>query len=277
MPRVAARAALRTVHRLFFSDLPLMSAGMALYALLAVVPIMTAIVSIYGLIADPRQIHRHLASLTIVFPPAVVRFVIDELEREASRSSNALGFALAGSIFLALLSARSVAGACVTTLQYAYRVPDRREFAHRQAFNLTVSLIAIVGMVVTAALVVGLPALVALFRLGASVRAMAEQLRWPLLLVAYTAAVLGMYRMAPSHAPPGGRRLWPGAIVATVVWMATSFGLSVYVDRVTNYETVYGAFGGVMIVILWFYLTAISVVVGALLNAELERAAEPAG
>lgn len=277
MPRVARTAILRTLHRVIGGDLSVMSAGVALYALLAIVPALTSIVSIYSLVADPTEIEAHLAGLAVVFPRPVVDFLVQQLEREAARTSGELGLALMGSLFLALWSARAAASALVSALHHAYRIPEVRDWHIRLAFNVAMSIVAIVGLVITAGVVVALPALVPLFRLPAVVGSLLEQARWPVMLVVYASAMMALYRLAPAPRPLPVRHVWPGSLVATTVWLLSSFGLSVYVARIADYENVYGAFGSVIVVVLWFYLSALSVLLGGVLNAELERAATSTG
>jgi membrane protein len=97
------------------------------------------------------------------------------------------------------------------------------------------------------------------------------------MLVVYASAMMALYRLAPAPRPLPVRHVWPGSLVATTVWLVSSFGLSVYVARIADYENVYGAFGSVIVVVLWFYLSALSVLLGGVLNAELERAATSTG
>jgi membrane protein len=267
----------RTLHRVVGGDLSVMSAGVALYALLATIPALTSIVSIYSLVADASEIEAHLAGLELVFPRAVVDFLVQQLEREAERSQGEIGLALGGSLVLAMWSARAAASAVVAALHHAYRIPETRTFWQRLGFNLAVSLSAIIGLVITSGIVVALPALVPLFRLGETIGSFMDQARWPVLLVVYSGAMMALYRLAPAPRPLPVRHVWPGAVLATAVWLVSSYGLSIYVGRIADYENVYGAFGSVIVVILWFYLSALSVLLGGVLNAELERAAAPTG
>jgi len=274
-PRSAA--VVRTAHRVLRGDLSVMSAGVALYALLAALPALTAIVSIYSLVANPVDIEPQLSGLVGVLPRPVVGFLVAQLEREASRPHDQLGLALGGSLALALWSARAAAAATVDAVHHAYGCPETRNFSRRFMFRISMALATIIGLLVTAAIVVALPAVVALIGLGETAIDWVGLARWPVLLVVYTGSMAALYRLAPSPRPMTRRRLAPGALAATVLWLAGSYGLSTYVQRINDYENVYGAFGGVVVVILWFYVSALSVLLGGVLNAELERAAAPAG
>jgi membrane protein len=117
--------------------------------------------------------------------------------------------------------------------------------------------------------VVALPGIVALLHLRGF--GLVRWLRWPSLMAVLYGALLLLYRYAPSPRPLAERHLWPGSLVATLLLVAVSIGLSQWVERVSNYELFYGAFGSVVVVLLWFYLSTISLVLGGFINAELER------
>jgi membrane protein len=125
------------------------------------------------------------------------------------------------------------------------------------------------GLIVLFGVTVGVPALISLFDLRGYGLIF---LRWPILMALLFIALLALYRFAPSPRTLGTERhLWPGALLGTVVLLLVSFGLSQYVERVAQYDVVYGAFGGVVVVLLWFYLSVIALVIGGFVNAELER------
>lgn len=261
------------VKEVVTSDAPVLAAGTALFALLATIPGMAAIVTVYGLVADPSDIAAHLDGLRQVFPGEVVDFLVTVMEREAGRSSKTLGLALATTLGLALYSARSAAGAMFAALNHVYRVEDERPTLRRLALTLAVAAATLVGLFVLSAVIVALPAVIALLRLPADVEAMTELLRWPLLLVLVMVGLVALYRAAPAPREHGHQHLWRGAIAATLLWLAASWLLSVWVDRVADYENVYGAFASVLVLILWFYASALCVLLGGMVNAQLERAA----
>src|SRR5215468_5326566 len=115
---------LRAAHDALLGEMPVMAAGTALFAILATVPTLAAVVGVYGLVADPHAIHDHLRGLETVLPREVVTFVGDQLERQSTRSSGELGIALATSVVLAVYSARGAARALIAVLNRAYRVRE---------------------------------------------------------------------------------------------------------------------------------------------------------
>jgi len=165
----------------------------------------------------------------------------------------------------------------VDSLNRAYRVRERRGPLHRFGLSLAMAGGALIGLIVVLVVTVGLPGLISLLDLKGY--GLVTILRWPALMAIVFLGLLALYRFAPSPRDLGTERhLWPGALVGTVVLVAVSIGLSQYVERVAHYDMVYGAFGSVIVVLLWFYLSVMALVIGGFVNAELERhdgAAQP--
>jgi membrane protein len=262
---------LRAAHAALLGNMPVLAAGTALFAILATVPALGAVVSIYGLAADPHQIESHLRGLDTVLPRAVVDFLISELGRQASRSTGELSATIITSGVLALYSARGAANALIDGLNTAYRVRERRRPLRRILTSLGLAAATIVGLMVLATVVVALPGFLALFRIGGDGERLANALRWPILFAATFAGQLALYRVAPSPREMTRRHTWPGALVGTSLWVLVSAGLSMWVDRVADYQVFYGAFASVIVTLLWFYVSVLAILIGGFVNAELER------
>ncbi|HET9624449.1 MAG TPA: YihY/virulence factor BrkB family protein [Kofleriaceae bacterium] len=261
---------IRAIHDALLGDMPVLASGTSLYALLAAVPTIAAVVGIYGLIADPHEIHGHLRGLASVLPPEVVQFVSDQLELQAQRSSGELGVAIATSLGIALYSARGAARGLIIALNCAYRIRDHRSWPRRLLLSFAMAGVTLVGLIVMFGVIVALPGIAALLHLRGL--GIVGWLRWPVLMALFFAAFLLLYRYAPAPRPLGRERyLWPGSLIATVLLVLVSWGLSQWVERVSNYALIYGAFGSIVVVILWFYLSTIALILGGFLNAELER------
>lgn len=265
----AAAHWLRAAHDALLGEMPVLAAGTALFAILATVPTLAAVVGVYGLIADPHAIHGHLRGLETVLPPEVVTFVGDQLERQATRSSGELGIAVATSIVVAVYSARGAARALIAVLNRAYRVRDRRRVVHKILLSVAMAAVTLVGLMLMFGVVVALPGIVALLHLQGY--GLVRWFRWPSLMALLYGALVLLYRYGPSPRPMVERHLWPGALTATLLLVLVSWGLSQWVERVSHYELFYGAFGSIVVVLLWFYLSTIALVLGGFLNAELER------
>jgi len=262
---------LRAARAALLGEMPILAAGTALYAIIATVPALAAVTSVFGIVADPQQIDSHLKGLETVMPHEVVQFIGSQLERQAQRSSGELSFQLVTGLLAAVISARSSARALIDSLNRAYRVREQRRPLVKLAFSIAMAFATIIGLMVTFAIIVALPAIIA----AAGLRGyhLVRVLRWPLLLGLVLGTLGLMYRFAPSPRPLERRHIWPGAGIATTLLIIVSWGLSLWVDNVATYASFYGAFGSVIILILWFYLSTIALIVGGFINAELERGA----
>ena len=261
---------LRAARDALLGEMPILAGGTALFAIFAVVPMLAALVAIYGVVADPNEINSHVEGLASILPAQVTRFVIDQLERQARSSSRELGLALAVSIFVAMVSARGAARAMIDSLNRAYRVKDTRTPLMKFVVTILMAAGTLVGLLLMFGSVIALPAIFAMLHLENY--AVVQWLRWPALMAVTFATLLALYRYAPSPRPLGTQRhLWPGAAISTFLLVVLSLALSVWVERVANFDLWYGAFGSVIVILLWFYLSVIAIVLGGFVNAELER------
>ena len=204
-------------------------------------------------------------------PTAVVDFIIDQLARQAKRSSGELVGAIVTSLAVALYSARGASSALMDAFNRVYRVREQRRTLRRIATTLLLAATSLFGLMLLATLIVALPAVLQLLHVPGDDAVLASYLRWPIMAVAVYFAVVWLYWVAPSPRPMVQRHLWPGAVVGTTLWMLVSFGLSLWVDRVANYQALYGGFATAVVVLLWFYVSVIAILIGGFVNAELER------
>ncbi len=266
----AAAHWLRAGREALLGEMPILAGGTALFAVVSVVPTLAATVALYGVIADPMRIESHFAGLESVLPPQVVAFLADQLARKAAGSQSELGVAAAVSVLIALVASRGAARALIDSLNRAYRVRERRRPLHKLLVTLAMAGGTLLGLLLMLVAVVALPAIFAVTGLGSY--AIVQWLRWPILMFVTFCTLLALYRFAPSPRPLGTvRHLWPGAATATTLLVIVSVGLSIWVDRVAAYDLWYGAFGSAVVVLLWFYLSVMSLVIGGFVNAELER------
>jgi membrane protein len=255
------RIALHT-HR---DDATFLAAGVALYLILGLIPTIAAAVSIYALAADAAEIQRHMAGLDRVLPDAVYELIVDQLQLAARRSDNELGLTAAGAVVVALYSMRASADAVLTAIEHVEGAPPRWKGWRRLVLTLVIALGALVALVTLLAVVVAVPATSA--TLGSSDRSWLFTLRWPVLIGIGVSSLTVFYALgAPRRRL---RHVVPGALLGTAIGLVASFGVSYYVTELAGYRTLYGAFGGAMIVLVWFYVVSLSVIIGAVTNAEV--------
>jgi membrane protein len=246
-------------------NLDILAAGVALFAILSFMPAIGATVAIYGLVADPADIHAQVAPLARVIPYDVMAVVTKQLTRAAESDGEALGWATALSLALALFSAMGGARATIQALNVVNRRAEERTYLRQSGVAFVLSMGGIMTIIVAVALVVVLPTVLHFVRIEADTELLVTLGRWPALFLLISSGLAVVYRYAPEE---NRSRIVPGAIFATALWILGSMLLSLYVEHVANYSA-YGAFGGVMVLVLWFFVSAFVVLLGAALNREL--------
>ena len=252
-------------------QVPLLAAGVAFYSFLALFPALIAAITLYGLVADPATVARQADQLTDTMPSDAASLVTDQLDALASAPQQSLGLGLMVALVLALWSASGGVGNIVTAINIAYDEEETRGFVRRKLLSLVLTLAAIVFVVVTIGLVAVAPALLDDLVSGGPLRWGFEAGRWLLLLAAVTLALAVVYRYAPDRDAPRFSWVSTGAVTATVIWLIASLGFSLYVDNFGSYSKTYGALAGVVVLLLWLWITNFIVLLGAEINAEAEQ------
>lgn len=253
-------------------NLTIVAAGVAFFAFLAIFPALAALISIYGLVADPAAVEQQIASLRGVLPAEAADLIGRQLQRIASGSSQSLGWSLALSVLLGLWSANKGMKGLVQGLNIAYGEEDERSWFKRTAIQLGLTLGAILAAIVAIGMVVALPAALSFLGLGGGVRIGVEVARWVLLAALVVVGLGVVYRLGPARGALRPRRwVTPGAIVATLLWLIGSLLFSIYVANFGSYAKTYGALAAVVILLIWFYLTAFVILLGAELDGEREK------
>jgi membrane protein len=251
-------------------QVPLLAAGVAYYAFLAIFPALVAIVSIYGLFADPATITSQLKSLTEALPGQARQVITDQVTALAARRT-ALGIGLIISILIALWSASGGISNMLTAITTAYDEEEKRGFIKKRLLSLALTVGAILFMLIMLGIVAVLPPLLnSIFGSGA-LKWVFQILGW-LVLMVIVMVVLGiLYRIAPDRDAPKIKWVSVGAVVATVIWLLASIGFSIYSSTFGNYAKTYGVFAGIVVLLFWLWLTAYAILLGAEINAETEQ------
>jgi membrane protein len=261
----------RTADEAKHDRVSLLAAGVAFYLFLALVPAIALAVSVYGLVASPSDI-RSFAQDSLSAAPREVRDLVTAQLEKVSRSGNAetgLGAVLAG--LLALWSASSGMNQLVGALNVAFDEEDRRKFVRKRALALLLTMGAVVFGAVAIALIAVLPSALADTELGRPARWTIGVLRWPVLALGMLGALAVLYRIAPDREDARWKWVTPGAAVAVVVWLAGSALFSIYAANFGRFQATYGSLASIVVMLLWLLLTAYVVILGAELDAELER------
>ncbi|GAB3201431.1 YihY/virulence factor BrkB family protein [Geodermatophilus arenarius] len=252
-------------------NMPIIAGGVAFFAFLAIFPALIATISIYGLVASPETVARQVESLSAQLPDEAAALIGDQLTAITQNSGGALSLSLVVSVLAALWSASGGTGNVITAVNIAYDEVETRGFVKRKAMALGLTLGAIVFVLVTFALVAVVPVVMDALPLGVVGTVLAQVLRWVLLLGVFAGSLAVLYRVAPDRDAPQLKWVSLGAIVVTVIWALVSLGFSFYVNNFGSYDKTYGAIAGVIVLMLWLYLTCYLVLLGAEINSEAEH------
>jgi len=277
LTQTRARPGWWTILRNFWAEIDrdhvsIMAAGIAFYALLSIFPGMSALISIYGLVADPAAIENQLNSLSGVLPQEALKLLSDQLHALVAAPRDKLGLGLVVSLLLALWSAISGTGALMQALTVAFEERENRGvlsfYGRAIALTLGVGLFALLSLFLIAVI----PAVIGSLPISELWRDRVSLIRWPILAILAILALCVLYRYAPARQDPCWHCFSAGTIGAAVLWLVGSAGFSFYVAHFSSYDKTYGSLGAVVILLMWFYVTAYIILAGAELNSEIEKA-----
>lgn len=265
-------AILRRVAREIPADrLDIVAGSVAFFALLSLFPGLIALVSIYGLVADPAIVEQQMSTFYTVLPRDVADIIRGQLSDIVSSTGSELTVGFALSLAVAFWTASSGVATLLEGIGIAYDTPETRSFVRRRlmALELTLGAILLAAVLLTGIVVV--PSLVRALGLGSAGQTLVAYGRWPVLALLFMGALSVLYRRGPDRPRPQWRWVAWGATVATLLWLAGSALLSLYVSSFADFNETYGTLGAVVVLLLWLFVSAFVVLLGAELNAEIER------
>lgn len=256
-----------------FHELGLLAAGLAFYSFLAITPLIAATVMIYGLIGDGEMVARQVQQIVEVVPPDVAHVLEGQMLQIVSTSSKVTGIALVVALFFAIFGAMRAANGMISALNIINEEHETRGIIvlslRAALLTLAAILIAAVGVMV-GALLTWLQSHASAY-LGGWTALLFKLLTWLLAVILGTTGFAIIMRYAPDRRPAKWRWLTPGSVLATLLWVAISFGFSLYVAYISDYNATYGSLSAIVVFLMWLYLSAYGVLLGGLLNAEIER------
>lgn len=249
----------------------LVAGGATFYMLLALVPFISAVVSIYGLFADASSLADHIAGFAIFLPQGIMGIVEDQLLRLTARDEVTLGLTLILSVGLSLWSANAGMKSIFEALNLVYGETEKRSFFKLTVTSLVFTILSVVTVIALAGIVIILP-------IAFSLVGVAETTEWLVRTISFVAAfiviVVGLvllYRFGPSRTDARWNWLWIGALAAAVLILAVSMAFSVYVSNFAKFDETYGSLGAIIGFMMWLWLMITVVLVGGELNAEIEH------
>ena len=249
----------------------LVAAGVTFYALLAIFPGIAALISIYGLFADPASVANHLDTVASVAPGGAIDVLREEMTRLASQGGTKLGVSFIVSLAISLWTANSGVKAIFDALNIVYGEEEKRSFLKLNAVTLFVTLGIVAFILLTLAAVVAIPVALTYIPLPGVTALIVKIGRWPILFALVTLALAVIYKYGPSRTEPRWRWITWGSVFAAVAWLAASALFSWYVANFGTYNKTYGSLGAIIGFMIWIWISIIVVLVGAKLNEEMEH------
>jgi membrane protein len=249
----------------------IIAAGVAFFTLLAIFPLITACLSLYGLFADPGQVQNLLPSVNSVLPQEAWAILNAQISAVITAPNANLGLGIAIGLLIALWSAGSGIRAMMRAMNIAYGERETRNLATFYALASSMTLAVMIFVWASLAVIIGVPAFLAVMKLEGLTVGFSRTLPWLILISIFAFSSGILYRFGPSRRPAKKRWVFPGMVFTTLAWLGLSFGFSKFVAAFGNYNAIYGGLSAVIILLIWFWLTAYTVIVGAELNAEMER------
>lgn len=248
-----------------------LAAGMTYYSILAIFPALAALVAIYGLFSDPGSIAKHLDQVAGFVPGGAVEVAREQLTRVATKGDRSLGLTFAVGLAISLWSANAAMKALFDTLNIVYGEQEKRGFFKLNAISLGFTLAGITFVLTALGAVVVVPVVLQYVGLSKTADLLIRIVRWPALFVAVALALACIYRFGPSREAPRWSWITWGSAAATVLWLAASALFSWYAANFGTFNQTYGSLGAVVGFMTWLWISAIVILLGAELNAEMEH------
>ncbi|EXJ13983.1 Ribonuclease BN [Imhoffiella purpurea] len=262
---------LRTFRQISDQNVSMIAASIAFYGLLALFPAIAATIAIGGSVIDPQRLESQMASIGDLLPPEAASIILGQAEQVAAQAGRGLAFAATIGLLITLYSASRGMKSLIQGLNVVYGEKEGRGFIWLNLLAFLMTLGLIVGMVLALSLIAVVPAVIAALGLGGLLDWAVSLARWPIL---FGAAMLGLgiiYRYGPSRRSARWQWVTWGSVLGTLLWVVGSIAFSAYVQNFGSYNETYGSLGAVVILLLWFWLSAFIVLLGGALNAELEH------
>ena len=252
-------------------NVSVIAAGVAFFSLIAVFPLISAAISLFSFFANPGDVDDIIQSFRDLMPSEAFDIIQNQIVTVIDAPSQALGIGIIISLTVAIFSAGAGIRAMMRAMNIAYEEIEKRNFFFFFVYGSMMTLGSFVLIWLSLTVIVGVPALLHFLSLDQTAENAARLLPWLLLIAVFAFAVGVMYRFGPSRRPARKRWVFPGIAFATLSWLFISYGFSKFVAEFGNYNATYGSLSAVVILLVWLWLTANVVIIGAEFNSELER------
>lgn len=254
-------------------NLTMIAGDVAFSGVIAIFPILIAIILLYGLVFDPRDVAQQLHALSATLPGAARTLLYEQMREIVDSPRAGLSLGLFVSFLTTLIAGSSGMHALIDGINLAYDEAETRSYVRVRVRAVALTVGVILFTILAVASIALLPHLLELVGLEPASRLLIELGRWPVLALVLIVGLSILYRYAPNRAQPTWHWLSVGGVVATLLWLIASAGFAAYAASFGNYNKTYGTLAGIVVFMLWVYFSALAILLGAELNAELERRA----
>ncbi|MDX1542892.1 MAG: YihY/virulence factor BrkB family protein [Christiangramia sp.] len=261
----------RVWHEMKADHVQIVSAGVAFYFFLAIFPTIVAAISIYTLVIDPSQIEEQITKLNLILPERAFGMLSDFLHPVIQQSRKEISWGLVVSVLISIWSSNKGTNALFQGINIAYDEIETRNIFKKNLITLLFTLCGLVLGLISLLIVIFFPLLIDKLGLPQMLERTLTWLRWVILGFILISALSIVYKIAPNRRSPRFRWVSWGAILGTMLWLAGSMLFSWYVSNFGSYDDLYGSFAAVAILMLWLFLTAFIVLMGAEINSEMEH------
>ncbi len=260
----------RVGRRIIPSQIGLIAAGVAFYMLLAAFPAIAALMAVAGLFTDPASVVAQLQTVARLLPDQAALILINQAQLVAGADSSGLSVTIIIGVGVAIYLSTRGTTSMIHGLNIAFEETEKRGIIRFWWVVILMTVTFLFGGLLVLLLLVGVPAALALLQLDFETANLIRGIRWALIIAVMLIGFASLYRWGPSRRAAKWRWLTPGAALAGVLWFAGSYGFSLYVSNFANYNQTFGSLGGVVVLLTWLWLSAYVVLLGALLDAEIE-------
>jgi membrane protein len=248
-----------------------LAAGMTYYSILAIFPAIAALVAVYGLFSDPSTIARHLDQLRGFLPDGAIEVAREQLTRVASKGSQTLGLTFLVGLGVSLWSSNAAMKSLFDTLNIVHDEEEKRGFVKLNAISLSFTVGGVLFVIVALGSIVVVPVILGYVGFSDRGDLLLRAGRWPAMFLVLTFALAIIYRYGPSRAAPRWRWITWGSAIAALLWLIVSGGFSWYAANFGNFNATYGSLGAVVGFMTWLWISAIVILLGAEIDAEMEH------
>ncbi len=250
-------------------------ASVGFFGFLSIFPVMAVFVLIYGLVFSPTEMQEQIATLRPFIPENVYQILGGRLNDLVSNTSSRLTFSLILSSLLALYSGSKGIKYLIILINLAFHITEERGFIQTTLRALGLTFAALIVLILAISSIALIPLVAAYFPFPQIAKTIALWSRWPILAGIVFLSFLSLYRFAPNREAIALKKLMPGAVLATILWILLSLLFSIYVQNFNNYSAEFGALSAAVVIMLWLYYSAFIVAFGAIFNSQIRDDAKP--